>query len=109
MAPVSNLILCEALAKLFVLRTNATSFIAYLLVNLHKFTCSVGSSRRGVAEGEDGITGIRWFCITYQTHADNALSLFHATLNPELLNLYFRLNGRRARSNIPSEYDIAIP
>jgi hypothetical protein len=36
----------EALAKLFVLRTNATSFIAYLLVNLHEFTCSVGSQNR---------------------------------------------------------------
>jgi membrane associated rhomboid family serine protease len=38
----------EPLAKLFVLRTNAASFIAYLLVKLHKFTCSVGSQNRNL-------------------------------------------------------------
>jgi hypothetical protein len=54
--------ICEPLAKLFVLRiplSGTTSFIAYLLVNLYEFTCSVGSSRHGVAEGEDGRTEIR--------------------------------------------------
>jgi len=48
----------EVLAKLFVLRTNATSFIAYLPVNLQQFTCSVDSFRHGVAQGEDGRTEI---------------------------------------------------
>ena len=55
----------EPLAKLFVLRitlSGTTSFIAYLLVNLHKSTCSVGPSRHGAAEGEDGRTEIRQFC-----------------------------------------------
>jgi hypothetical protein len=52
----------EVFAKLFVLRTNATSFIAYLLVNMLQFSCSVGSSRHGAAEGEDGRTEIRYFC-----------------------------------------------
>jgi len=49
----------EALAKLFALRAKTTAFGAYLLVNMQQFTCSVGSSRRGVAEGEDGRTEIR--------------------------------------------------
>ena len=52
----------EALAKLFVLRiplSGTTSFIAYLLVILHKSRCRVGSSRHGVAEGEDRRTEIR--------------------------------------------------
>jgi len=52
----------EALAKLFVLRiplSGTTSFITYLLVNMLQFSCSVGSSRHSVAEGEDGRTEIR--------------------------------------------------
>jgi len=39
----------EPLAKLFVLRiplSGTTSFIAYLLVKLRKFTCSIGSQNR---------------------------------------------------------------
>ena len=49
----------EVLAKLFALRANTTEFGAYLLVNMQQFSCSVGSSRHGVAEGEDGRTEIR--------------------------------------------------
>ena len=49
----------EVFAKLFALRANTTAFGAYLLVKMQELSCSVGSSRHGVAEGEDGRAEIR--------------------------------------------------